>query len=112
MKSPFDNTEIAFEPFFDTPISVEGVRENTKVAGTFYACVFDNGYADPYTEADADTVIRTFAIQLRAGDWLEGKPPQIGDTVTVQGLPKKLAVSRVESELGEIWELTAKETHE
>lgn len=70
MKKPFfDNVGRAFEPFFDTPVSVTGVRpdkehkgELINVSGTFYACVFDQGFANPMIDADADTSIRTFSI--------------------------------------------------
>lgn len=108
----------AFAPFFDTPIAVEGNRADGKrVAGNFIACVFDNGFADPFTEADADSTIRTFSISIIAGDWLEGKPPQVGDKIYVSNpddctpdLPNLvLAVSRIDSILGDTWVLTAKE---
>jgi len=105
MKSLFENNNKAFEPFFDTPIAVKGVRVNgNRVAGNFMACVFDNGFATPFIEADADTTIRTFSISINAGDWLENKPPQIGDEIFITkpddctpNLPTmKLAVSHID----------------
>lgn len=110
--------EKAFASFFDTPIAVEGNRANSKrIAGNFMACVFDNGFADPFAEADADSTIRTFSISIMAGDWLENKPPQIGDKIVISypddctpQLPAiKLAVSHIDQLLGDTWTITAKE---
>lgn len=108
----------AFAPFFDTPIAVEGQRTGgRRIAGNFNACVFDNGFADPFADADADSVIHTFSISIMAGDWLENRPPQVGDKIVIAladactpDLPSiKLAVSHVDSLLGDTWTLTAKE---
>jgi hypothetical protein len=126
----------AFVPFFDCVISVEGLRASSssgsaaptlaaataarKVSGTFKACVFDNGFADPFAAADADSNVRTFSISVRAGDWIERTPPQIGDRITIHEemevpegalCPKShaLTVSRVDSVTGDIWSFRAKE---
>lgn len=118
MKSLGLDCERAFAPFFDTPIAVEGNRANGKrIAGNFMACVFDNGFADPFAEADADSAIHTFSISIMAGDWLESKPPQVGDKIAIvfadpctPDLPSiKLAVSHIDSLLGDTWTLTARE---
>ena len=106
----------AFSVFFDCPISVEGERAHSsqagrKVAGSYMACVFDNGYVDPFAEADAESNVRSFGISVKAGDWLDNEPPQVGDRITLpQGnINFKLAVFRVESILGDTWTLTARE---
>lgn len=54
---------------------------------------------------------------IKAGDWLEERPPQVGDRITVnvssdcaRDLPCiKLAVSSVDSLLGDTWSMTATE---
>jgi len=105
----------AFAPFFDETIVVEGVRKHgsgtRSVRGSFKACVFDSGFADPFAEADAESNARAFSVSVRAGDWLDRTPPQTGDRISFdkQGLSFKLAVSRVESLFGDTWTLTAKE---
>ena len=108
----------AFAPFFDTPIAVEGQRPGGKrIAGNFKACVFDNGFADPFAAGDADSEIHTFSISIMAGDWLENKPPQVGDKIYVSNpddcvpnLPNiVLAVSHIDTIIGDTWVLTAKE---
>lgn len=101
-----------FSPFFDRRISVEGNRlftpgQTRKVAGTYCACIFDNGFADPFADADSESAVRTYSISVLAGDWLDHEPPQVGDRVTCGDI--KLAVSRVDSILGDTWELTARE---
>lgn len=118
MRDPFsDFSAKAFSPFFDTSISVEGNRKSGNVAGTYNACVFDNGFADPMIEVDGDTTVRTYSIMIKAGDWLEERPPQIGDRITIgnstdcaRDLPLiRLAVSSVDSLLGDTWSMTATE---
>lgn len=104
-------------PFFDETIVVEGVRPGVAdgttrtVKGTFKACVFDNGLADPFADADAESNVRTFSISVRARDWIERTPPQTGDRISIDrpGITFKLAVSRVDSVLGDTWTCTAKE---
>lgn len=112
----------AFSPFFDTLVSVEGDRAastggTTRIAGTYSACVFDNSFALPFSEADVDSSVRTFSVHVLAGDWLERKPPQVGDRITVANaepctpeLPSiQLAVSKIDSLFGDVWMFTAKE---
>ena len=87
------------------------------MTSTFYACVFDQGFATPFAEADADTTIRTFSIQIKAGDWLEKKPPQIGDEVSLGQMfecapdapAMRLVVCKVGNLIGSVWEVTARE---
>ena len=113
MAIPFPAAALA--PFFDETIVVEGKRKHgsgtRSVRGTFNACVFDNGFADPFAEADAESNVRTFSISVRAGDWIERTPPQTGDRISIDGQSQtfKLAVSRVDSVLGDTWTCTAKE---
>lgn len=122
MVNSFSDFDIkAFSPFFDIPIAVEGERSAPegarRIAGTFMACVFDNGFADPFADADAETSIRTYSVSVIAGDWLEKKPPQTGDRIAVDfsggcspTLPSmKLSVSRVDQIVGDTWTFTAKE---
>lgn len=119
MTDPFKFARDAFSQFFDVPISIEGKRKSGIVAGTYNACIFDNGFADPMIETDSDTTVRTYSIMINAGDWLEERPPQVGDRITISNstdcardLPCiKLAVSSVDSLLGDTWSLTAMEVN-
>ena len=120
MTTPFSDFKAAFVPFFDTPIAVEGQRANGKVAGSFMACIFDNGFAEPLGNADVESTIRTYSISIQAGDWLEKRPPQVGDKIFVNqsdactpNLPNiALAVSHIDSIVGDTWVLTAKEVEQ
>ena len=84
------------------------------------ACVFDNGFAAPFAETDVDNLTRTYSISIMAGDWLEKMPPQVGDKIMVSyaddctpNLPNiRLAVSHIDSLLGDTWTLTAKEVEQ
>ena len=113
MSSIFHNPA-AMSPFFDDVIIVKGVRASasqtsqTPICGTFRACVFDNGFADPIASADAESNVRTFTIITPAGEWLERNPPQVGDTVAMDGRPP-LRVARIDSLDGDEWVMTAKE---
>lgn len=119
MPDIFHNTA-AVAQFFTDCISVEGLRAfilsasgdaadtARKVSGTYSACVFPNGFADPFAEADADTDVRTFTILIPAGEWLDHTHPQVGDLVTLDS-GEQLAVSRIDSLTGDTWSLTAKE---
>lgn len=117
MTNPFEFSRDAFAQFFDTPISVGGKRKGINVSGTYNACVFDNGFAQPIIETDSDTSVRTYSIMIKAGDWLEERPPQVGDKITISNstdcardLPIiKLVISSVDSLLGDTWSLTATE---
>lgn len=68
-------------------------------------------------ETDSDTTVRTYSIMIQAGDWIEKRPPQIGDRITINNstdcardLPLiNMAVSSVDSLLGDTWSLTATE---
>lgn len=116
MNSFWQDTK-AFTPFFDTPIVVERQQANVRLAGNYSASVIDNGFALPFAEADIDSSIRTYAIEIMAGDWLENKPPQVGDKIVVDcstpctpNLPSlTLAVSHIDSVIGTTWSITAKE---
>ena len=122
----------AFTPFFGCVISVEGLRASSssgsaaptlaaataarKVSGSFEAYITDNGFANAFAAADADSNVRTFSISMRAINWSERTPPQIGDRITIQESKEtpslvglSLAVSRVDSVTGDTWFLTAKE---
>ena len=120
MKSFWSDNSKAFNPFFDTPIAVEGMRTNNrKVAGNYLACIFDNGFADPFAEIDTDSNCRTYSISILAGDWLEAQPPQIGDKIMITKpddcsptLPMmNLVVAHVDQLIGDTWTLTAKEVN-
>ena len=119
MPGTFQMPASAFAPFFDEVISVEGRRSATlsadgapavtrNVSGSFYACVFDNGFADPLADADAESGVRTFSITVRAGDWIEGTKPQTGDRVHLAD-GTLLAVNSVGMLAGDTWVLTARE---
>lgn len=112
MHNLFDNPA-AFAPFFDDVIVVEGVRPSAdgaarKVEGSFSASVVYNGFSEPLMEGDADSDVRTYSVSIRSGDWVDGTKPQVGDRVRLAD-GTRLAVSRTDNLLGEIWTLTARE---
>lgn len=110
MATPFDDISEAFEPIFSDSFSVRGKRNGRTIKGTFYGCVLDTGFSDPISEADAESVTRSYSITIRKGEWLERKPPQTGDRVEVGEMPDlKLAVSHVDSVAGDLWTFTARE---
>lgn len=84
------------------------------------ACVFDNGFADPFAEVDANSICRTYSVSVLAGDWLEQQPPQIGDKIMISKsddctylLPTlHLVVAHVDSIVGDTWTLTVREVKE
>lgn len=101
----------AYDPFFSDTIVVDGVRpfaDGTRtVSGTFRACVLDNGYADGF-DADAESTVRTFSVQVKAGDWVDETRPQVGDRITL-ACGVTLAISSVNNLVGDVWTMTAKE---
>lgn len=117
MMNSFWQDNKAFAPFFDTPIAVERQLSNVRLAGNYTASVTDNGFAVPFADADIDSTVRTYSIEIMAGDWLENKPPQVGDKIVIDlstpctpNLPLlTLAVSHIESVIGTTWSMTAKE---
>ena len=110
MASPFDDISGAFEPMFSDSFSVRGKRNGRTIRGTFYGCVLDTGFSDPISEADSESVVRSYSITVCRENWLERKPPQTGDRVEVAEIPGlRLAVSHVDSVAGDLWTFTARE---
>lgn len=86
MASIFDNPA-AFAPFFRDRVAVEGTRAGGhRVAGTFRACVLDQGLDDVVAEGSTSTVRRRIAVTFMVGgdSWpKDGTVPQRGDLVTL-----------------------------
>lgn len=85
MASLFDNPA-AFAPFFRDRVAVEGTRAGRRVAGTFRACVLDQGLDDVVAEDSTSTVRRRIAVTFMVGgeSWpKDGTVPQKGDRVTL-----------------------------
>lgn len=84
--SPFDNPA-AFAPFFRDRVAVEGTRAGgRRVAGTFRACVLDQGLDDVIAEDSTGAVRRRIAVTFMIGgdSWpKDGTVPQKGDRVTL-----------------------------
>lgn len=75
----------AFAPFFRDRVAVEGARAGgRRVAGTFRACVIDQGLDDPLAEGSTETARRVVSVTLLRADWLDVEPPQTGDAVTLE----------------------------
>lgn len=112
MFSPTDRP-YAFRGFYDKVIVVKAPRAGRTVTGTFKACVFDDGFADPFSEADAETDVRAFGISVCIGDWIDAKPPQVGDRIELEihGMNFKLAVKSVSPGIDE-WRMVAREVKE
>jgi hypothetical protein len=113
MHNLFDNPA-AFAPFFTDAIAVEGWRRDAdgvkhKLTCSCKACVIDNGYADALVDGDADTVVRGYAISVRAGDWLSSYKPQVGDRIRIIDSNLLLSVARTDCLFGDVWSITARE---
>ena len=111
MNSFFDNPA-AIAPFLDETIVVDGVRrsdgEKRTLRLSLAACVIDNGFSEPISSGDADSDVRIYSITVRASDWTDATPPQIGDRVTL-GNGRRLALSDVGTISGSVWTLSARE---
>ena len=109
MHAHFDRPS-AFRRFYDDEIVVEAQRAGRSVKGTFKACVFDSGFAEPFADADAETDVRSFSVSVRAGDWIDAKPPQVGDRIALvrEGFSYSLAVKSVSPGVGD-WCMDARE---
>lgn len=85
-KSLFDNPK-AFAPLFDDLVAVEGVRPGgRRIAGTFRACVLEQGLDDPLSDGSSGTDRRRVVVSFRIGgdSWpADGTRPQAGDRITV-----------------------------
>lgn len=113
MPSPFHNPA-AFAPFYDLSATICGQAQS----GTFKACVFEEGLADPLSEASTGTEVKHVLIVIPKtgpGGWNNPQPPVRGDKVTMTewaGVPGEhsFAVESVEGDgfAGE-WHLKARE---
>lgn len=112
MKSPFDITSDAFEPFYDQAVAIEGQPQSTLVK----ACVFEENFDDPLSDASPSADRRRvmiFAPKHGEGGWNFETPPKKGDilTVTSWGGMKgtdKFAIETV-SDFQDSWRISARE---
>lgn len=110
MASPFDNPA-AFAPFFRDRVAVEGTRAGGRsVAGTFLACVLDQGLDDAIAEGSTETARRVVSVTVRRADWFDVEPPQTGDAVTLESGDAYRVTSVVPSVGFAGWTLMARAT--
>lgn len=95
----FDNPK-AFDPFFDDHVSVEAVRAGRTVRTTCAACVLDEGYDDPLSDA-VQTSRRIVTVLVRGGECFCFGGFKPGDVVVSEG--SRLAVERASLSHG-VWE--------
>lgn len=96
IKSPFKNIDDAFKPFFDTLISIKGIRaDNDYIFTSLQASVFPIEDIDPFSDTDIDTEIKK--IQIIVDKIYFGKI-QVGDEITTEE-NEKFKVSKVEKTL-------------
>ena len=79
----------AMAPFFDDVLAVEGRRRARNAAqtirSTLRACVIDDGVDEPLMDQSTGVTRRRWLIRVRAVDWPEVEPPQVGDVVHIPG---------------------------
>ena len=118
MGGVFDSS-VAFVPFYDEVIVVEGKRPfrsdggtvaSRVMKGTFRACIFDEGFADPLSPNDADSSARYFSVSVKPGDWRDATPPQVGDRISFEreSITFNLRVKDIVPTFGS-WTVTARE---
>lgn len=97
IKSPFKNIDDAFMPFFDTLISIKGIRaDNDCIYTSLQASVFPVEDIEPFCDTDIDTEIKK--IQIIVDKIYFGKI-QVGDEITTEE-NEKYKVCKVENVLG------------
>lgn len=112
------DTAGAFETFYDTRVVVRGKRtDGAAVSQTVEACVFEGGFDDPLDDASVASDRRAVEVLIPLSAWRDDNPPQVGDTVEVQGdlldrlHVSKFAVSSVDVRTGD-YSLKAREVTE
>ena len=112
------DTASAFETFYDQRVVVRGKRtDGAAVAQTVEACVFEGGFDDPLDDASVASDRRAVEVLVPIHSWRGDTPPQVGDTVEVQGdlhdrlHVSKFAVSSVDVRTGD-YSLKAREVTE
>ena len=106
MKSPFEQTDGAFLPFFDETITIESKNGSS---GTFKCCVFTDGTADPLTEDMMETDREDINIVFRKCDWPFVKGLVRGDQIMRERNGKKYAVSQAKMDNALGWVVAARE---
>ena len=110
MQSLFENPS-AFAPLFDDLVAVEGARQDgRRIAGTFRACVLDQGLDDLLSDGSTGTVRRRVVVTFRIGgdSWpADGTRPQSGDEITVAD-GAVYRVDRVTRPMGDMYECEAR----
>lgn len=93
MKTPFENTLNAFEPFFDTSIRV--IRKGDFDV-TMNAIVLDNGFDEVFSDSGTSANRRLITVQIKRyspiGDFCNessmwpypNKDPRIGDMIVLE----------------------------
>ncbi len=111
MSGIFDSS-LGFAPFYDQTVAVSGDTH----AGTYKACVLEDGLDDPLSESTgaAERRLMSFHLPKRGdGGWNSDTPPARGYTVTLTGwggIPGDIVftVKSVE-DFGDAWVLKARE---
>lgn len=111
MPSLFDNPA-AFAPFYDQLVAVKGAAQSVTVK----ACVFEDGFDVPLSEASYGADRRHIAVcvpKYGEGGWNCEMPPKRGDILTVLSWGGKegvddFAVEKV-ADFMDSWQLAARE---
>ena len=106
MRSPFENIDGAFVPFFGEDITVSTKDGRS---GVFPVCVFTDGTADPLTEDMMETDREDINIVFRKCDWPFVKGLVRGDQIMRERNGKKYAVSQAKMDNALGWVVAARE---
>ena len=106
MKSPFENIDRAFCPFFDESITIK-TKDGT--TGIFEVSCFVDGTADPLTDDMIDTEREDITFLFRKSDWSFVKNLQRGASIHRVANGKKYAVSQAKLDNALGWVVTARE---
>lgn len=107
--SLFDNTDKAFEPFYDEDIVVE-LKGGELV--TVKACVTTDGTLDPMSDEMMDTQEQGISLTFKRDDWPALANIKRGDKITRtmwNGQMKRYSVSDVKEDFALGWICIAKE---
>lgn len=112
MKSPFDTDDLAFAPFYDTPIEIRGCGQTTSIK----ACVFDQYFDDPLCDLSPSADREYISVVVPKGGesgWNLTTPPKREDVVIMKSNmnangKKTYAVENVIDFMGN-WILKARE---
>lgn len=106
MKSPFENIDGAFAPFYDETITIQSKDGSS---GTFEVSCFTDGTADPLTDDMMETDREDITFLFKKCDWAFVKKLQRGATIQRMANSKKYSVSEAKLDNALGWVVTARE---